>query len=109
MFYEENLTSNLLSFCPSTYVHPNPASHEPAYLQGMFQIDRIFSPNFGIIFLHFFAKFLQNIFKRNFAKKAENFRVFRERTKYETMQNIHRKFRKVVFETLFVFSNIFHF
>ena len=83
MFNEENLFSPAAIFCPSTYVHPNPASHDPAnykkesfreifvfFLQNFrFFIAKFSHYCFSKIFVLFCAKFSQylvHLFSRNF-------------------------------------------
>ena len=111
MFDEENLISLtiFLSFCPSTYVHPNPASHELAnYKKESFkwtiffrEIFVFFLHNFRFLyeifasfFSHYFAKFRISYFakislflakqiKAKFREKNEHFPIFGERTKCE--------------------------
>ena len=85
MFDEENLISLaiFLSFCPLTYVHPNPASHEPANYKKeslkwtIFVVFRIISV--------FYSKYSHFLFR-------EKFCIFRKRTKCKKKYEIFGKF-----------------
>ena len=105
MFDEENLISLaiFLSFCPSAYVHPNPASHKPAnYKKETFKWT-VFFAKFSCVFLHNFRFFLGNfriIFSWNFfiiffretdwnkiSTKSKNSHHFCKRTKWKIIWN----------------------
>ena len=105
MFDEENLISLaiFLSFCPSTYVHPNPANHETAnsrknILNHPYFFAK-FSHDFFRLFCEIFVFSISRTFRIFFAKQIEEkvreknrkCSYFLRSNEMQTMRNFRRK------------------
>ena len=114
MFDEENFIS-LASFCPSTYVYPNPASHEPAnYKKESFKWIEFFREIFVFFFSHnsvffsrnvyiiFFRIFSRNFHSSHFAKNAKRFIFlawnYPNRTSNSLTNVIRKRFKEYRYE-----------